>query len=341
MSKLERLSNIESLRIVAMFLVLVVHSDFFSLGAPTQEEIHIFPIQSYTRVFLESISIVCVNVFVMISGWFGIHPSFQNIVSFLYQILFFILGIYFITILIGTEVLSVVGLKYCFLLQPWNWFIKAYILLLILSPILNLFVCNVKKETAKMILVFFFIFQTLYGWYFYAVKWFEGGYSTISFIGLYLLMQYKHKYYGNNRISSYVYLLYFIIATLLLTFLYIVFESKRDIIFMYNNPIIIAASYLLFMTFEGIAFKNKLINYIAISCFSVFLLHTNPFLCKKYFVPFIQNIYYEYSGIECIALIFVFLIFVFGLAVMIDQIRIFSFNKVVWPLFVRYAKSHK
>jgi len=68
MSKAERLSNIELLRIVAMFLVLVVHSDFFSLGAPTSMEIANSPMQSYVRIFIESFSIVCVNVFVMISG---------------------------------------------------------------------------------------------------------------------------------------------------------------------------------------------------------------------------------------------------------------------------------
>lgn len=32
----KRSSNIELLRILAMFLVLLVHSNFFSLGAPTQ-----------------------------------------------------------------------------------------------------------------------------------------------------------------------------------------------------------------------------------------------------------------------------------------------------------------
>ena len=191
MSKAERLSNIELLRIVAMFLVLVVHSDFFSLSAPTSMEIANSPLQSYIRIFIESISIVCVNVFIMISGWFGIRPRFKNVSSFLYQCIFFLFGIYILSILVGKEFLSKEGLSYCFLLQPWNWFIKAYLLLLILSPILNLFIANVEKKTAIVVLFFFFLFQSVYGWYFYSVNWFVGGYSTISFIGLYILMEYK------------------------------------------------------------------------------------------------------------------------------------------------------
>lgn len=38
MMKKARLSNMELLRIVAMFLVLLVHADFFSLGFPEDNE---------------------------------------------------------------------------------------------------------------------------------------------------------------------------------------------------------------------------------------------------------------------------------------------------------------
>ena len=39
-----RQSNIEILRIIAMFLVLVVHSDFVSLGYPTLEQLFANPL---------------------------------------------------------------------------------------------------------------------------------------------------------------------------------------------------------------------------------------------------------------------------------------------------------
>ena len=43
---MERQSNFELLRIIAMFLVLVVHADYFSLGAPSYQDCVNCPIQS-------------------------------------------------------------------------------------------------------------------------------------------------------------------------------------------------------------------------------------------------------------------------------------------------------
>lgn len=49
--KKERLSNFELLRIIAMFLVLVVHADFFALGAPNREDVITEPLSSFGRYF--------------------------------------------------------------------------------------------------------------------------------------------------------------------------------------------------------------------------------------------------------------------------------------------------
>lgn len=50
----------ELLRIIAMFLVLVVHADFFSLGAPTLYKIKENELSSLRRIFIQAISIRCV-----------------------------------------------------------------------------------------------------------------------------------------------------------------------------------------------------------------------------------------------------------------------------------------
>ena len=66
-----RLSNFELLRILAMFLVLIVHCNYRFLGVPTTDEAREFILPTFARVSFQNISIVCVNLFVMISGWFG------------------------------------------------------------------------------------------------------------------------------------------------------------------------------------------------------------------------------------------------------------------------------
>lgn len=76
--KKERDSNMELLRMVAMFMVLLVHADYFALGAPSVEYIQTNQADSFLRIFFEAVSIVCVNVFVLISGYYGIRPTFKG-----------------------------------------------------------------------------------------------------------------------------------------------------------------------------------------------------------------------------------------------------------------------
>lgn len=64
----ERQSNVELLRIIAMFLILLVHADFYSLGEPSYTDITSESLDTFLRIFFEVISIPAVNIFVMISG---------------------------------------------------------------------------------------------------------------------------------------------------------------------------------------------------------------------------------------------------------------------------------
>ena len=190
-----RESNMELLRIVAMFLVLLVHADFFSLGGPTGEDCVTKPMDAFLRVLFQAYSISCVNIFVCLSGWFGIQPKLKSISSFIFQCLFWLIGLYVFTLIIGTSEWSVNGIKGCFVLTPLNWFIKAYLLLYILSPVLNAFVAHTSRAVFKKVLVFFFLFEWVYGWLFYgAATHIQDGYSTISFVGLYLLARYFRLY---------------------------------------------------------------------------------------------------------------------------------------------------
>ena len=190
-----RQSNMELLRIVAMFLVLLVHADFFSLGAPSASDCVNTPVGSFLKVFFEAISIACVDIFVCLSGWFGIKPTVRGFFNFVFQCLFWLIGLYVVTLILGTSSISMQGLKGCFALTKLNWFIKAYILLYILAPVLNAFVDKVSRKDFKNVLIAFFTFEFVYGWIFSgSTQHIQDGYSTISFIGLYLLARYARLY---------------------------------------------------------------------------------------------------------------------------------------------------
>lgn len=330
--KKERDSNIELLRLLAMFLVLVVHADFFSLGMPTYDDTVATPANAAVRFFFESLSIVCVNVFVLISGWFGIKPSAKSFCNFVFQCLFFLIGIYAVMLASGLATLSLKGVAGCFVLLKWNWFIKSYIGLQILAPVLNAFVSHADKKLFERVLIFFFAFQTIYSWMSGAAVFFEDGYSTMSFIGLYLLARYVKVYQPRYATlpPPVAFLYIFISITIGLTivsyfFAWMGVPAISSRMFVYVNPLVIMSALSLLLYFNGLKLKSKFINWCAASSFAIFLLHTNPNICEPYFKPFIIRLYNTYDGIECLLIIFVFLLAVGIVAILIDQIR-----KAIW-----------
>lgn len=127
-----RESNIELLRNISMFMILIIHANFVSLPRIEYEELMANTVPSITRFFFESLGIVAVNVFVFISGWFGIRPRTKSVLSFIYQILFFLLGGGILFILIGKATFSVDWLLDAFQLSNKDWFIKSYLVLMTL-----------------------------------------------------------------------------------------------------------------------------------------------------------------------------------------------------------------
>ena len=330
-SKKERDSNMELFRMLAMFLVLVVHADFFSLGPPSNIEILESPFSSFARLFFESLSIGCVNMFVLLSGWYGIRPKINSFCSFIFQCAFFLFGIYAFCLLFHLSEFNIQGVMGCLLLLKWNWFIKAYLLLYIISPVLNSFVEFSTQKQYRNVLICFFIFQSIFSWIVNAAVFFESGYSTISFIGLYLLARFFAKY--KETLVQYdkkVYLFIFVIVTFIGTITAYLFGRfgipyLPALIFRYDSPVVIMASLSLLIYFSKLHFHSKIINWIGASSFAVFLLHTSPNLCEQYFVPIVKKIYQQSDGLLCILSIGSFLILIYLVAILLDQIR-----KIMW-----------
>lgn len=146
---------------------------FWANGAPAKEECITNVLPSITRFTIESLSIVCVDVFVLISGWFGIRPNVRRMSSFLFQCFFFLGGLYIVSLAGGFGELNATGILGCFGLLEWNWFIKAYLGLCILAPIINSFIDSSDERKLRLLIIWFYIFQSTYGWFFQAAKFIE------------------------------------------------------------------------------------------------------------------------------------------------------------------------
>ena len=324
-----RQSNFELLRIIAMFMVLILHADFQALGAPDKSEIINHPIAATFQVLFEMASIIAVNVFVLISGWFGIRPSVKGISKFIFQVLFFSLGIYVVALIKGDVQFSYNGLADCFAMKGGGyWFITSYIFLYILSPVLNAFIETSNKTLYKKVLIAFFIFQTIYGFCSSGASFFSRGYSAVSFMGLYLLARYFKRYVDTSKYTK-SYIIIYIFCTCLLALIYfctILFEiqaiSKR--VDWYSNPFVVLSALSLLLFCSKIKLQSRLINWISSSSFAVYLLHTNSNIYTPYYIHGIQNLNMDYSMSFLFTLAtYIFLWFV--VAILLDQVR-----KILW-----------
>lgn len=320
-----------------MLMVVLVHANYFSLGAPDKGAISVAPGSSFWRVFAEQLCIPGVNVFVLISGWFGIKPSIKGICSLLFQILFFgvlLMGIGFAA---GIDVPMRASLKVLFF-GAYYWFIPAYIGLYAFSPVLNSFIENTDPKQIRAVLYTFFAIQFVYGWVTNAGSY-MAGYSFISFIGLYLLARYLHQY--PTRLVSLPasrYFCVFLLATLLPAFysFFAIINGWPDFsLLSYSSPFVIIASASLLLTFSRLKIKSGFVNWIAISVFPVYLFHLHPVI-EPVFKSGMMRLAGSLSSIPytlvavCIAITMLFA------CVLVDKIRLLCWN----PLYSMIREKH-
>jgi len=330
-----RESNLELLRIIAILLVLVVHADFQSLGTPTREEIATIPVSSSLRFAIQSLSDVCVNIFIFISGWFGIKPRVKRFCEFIFQIWFMKIALHFIFLILGRE--EQWNFSLSFVINTFfygNWFILSYIVLYIISPMLNVFAENVSRHQFRILLVSFFAIQTLFG-FIQDTKFFDYGYSPLTFVGLYLLARYVRLY--PNRWTSKSKLFdaggYIIMSgiTTLCAIAYTYLTGNTDRLFYaYSSPMIIIAAFYFFLFFTKINLRSRIVNWIASSAFAAFLLHIDNIFFMPYYLGPIARWFHGESTTMFFVNTTVRIVSVFIIAILIDKIRI-----IVWDLLYK------
>ena len=172
-----------------MFLVLVIHANTVYNPWPIdQKAVLDNPFVCSFRFLIESLSVICVNAFILLSGWFGIRFSAKRLLTLIFTVLFSLI----LTFLPSARGQGTRLLIDIFTLNQY-WFIKAYIILFILSPALNLFAEKASKTVFRNVLIAFFIMQTVFS-YISNYSWFDDGFSPIPFIGIYMLSRYIRIY---------------------------------------------------------------------------------------------------------------------------------------------------
>lgn len=335
-----RQSNIELLRIMAMILVLAVHVNYLPLGHPTQADFLASPAATTTRVTFEAISVICVNLFVMISGWFSIKPSIKGFVSFMYQFLFIGVGIYAVAKLAGYPEYGG-ELKYSTIfLEKGYWFVGSYIGLYILAPVINRFVETVSERQLRLLLIAFFAFEAIFGCV-GNIRDIVRGYSTFSFIGLYMLARYCRLYLTEISSTTLVWLyILSLTANIAIGFVPILNLSgtinavATNIFLAYTNPLSIIQAACLLMIFSRMKIKSRTINFFAASSFAVYLVHIHDGIFPLY-KKMATTLFASYSSWQYLIAIAIGIAGWYAIGVAIDQLRIIS-----WNFILRMKEKH-
>ena len=330
-----RSSNMELLRLIAIVLIMIGHI-VMMFQQPSVEYSRLFPINSFTRFFWDGLSVVAVDVFILISGWFGIHFKMKRMLEFIFQALFFSFIVFIVLVLIDKEkFLTIYNVGIIFMLHPWDyWFVKAYLGLYIFAPILNEFIENVSEKQLRTVLILFYLFQTIYGWMsIQGAIWFEGGFSAVSFMGLYLLARYI-KLYGQKFTSHkpFFFILCYIGISLILALLaFIVTFLSFPIsgrLFTYTNPFVILSALSLVIGFSKLKFQSIIINKLAVFCFAIYLLHAHEMVLRIIYGAYAQKWYLSENFFMFLLYVFLMILAFFFGAIFIDIIRI-----KVWRIF--------
>lgn len=264
---------------------MLVHTTFQSLG---------WDCSSPGILLLAAFSIIGVNVFVLITGFFSTEPKWISLANLMF--------ICFFWMIIKISIRYGFGQPFrwadCFFVTKSNWFIPSYLCLLFLTPVLNAF-CNSASKRVLLGVVL-----TLIGF----EVWFDllpphpsvslgsqRGYSVLSFVALYLLARFIRLFGVPHWLRKWS-LSVCILCSITLAAIAIISirsgHSATRYIYAYSNPLVILSALSFLVTFEKISIKeNRVINHIAQSTLPVLLAHSAVFF-------FIQDSFVIFSIIS-------------------------------------------
>lgn len=324
-----RQSNFELLRIVSMFFILTLHIIGIGLGFYDKEgDI------SNIKLLIESFSIIGVNCFILITGYFGINFKIKSLVSFVSQCFFYSLAIPLVFLSFDHNSLNLRNLISSFFPFGHNtwWFIGPYLCLYLVSPALNIFINSTSKKQFLIAIIILSFINIYLGWFWRgAVN--PAGYSVFHFIFLYFLgryikfhtLDYRRRTYVKIYIASSI--LIYLTSYIVLKYAGIVWMQK--IAFAYNNPIVLISSISLFLMFHSLKFESKWINYLSGPfIFSVYLIHMHP-LIHPIFFSNIKKCYFFINNQSTFYFTIFFLEILFiVLSVLIDRVRHSFFEEI-------------
>ena len=321
-----RESSVELFRIVAMLLVLICHFNGWFLGGISDIYDSTVPIQQRVgQTLIQSLGVVCVNCFIIISGWFGLKLTFMRVWKIWVILATFLISSDIISIIVckNVEVKGTTFIRDFCAFPSFSYYIQDYMILMFFSPMLNLFINKYRERSLLYGLAFWGIEFGVESVFSCDTIFVNDGYSLFHFVLMYMLARCLYFHYEKlKKIDRKKWIVLYLICALLVSSLSLTSYKHT---WGYSNPLVVVESFALFFFFLTFSFQSKKVNWIASSTFAVFILHClSPIVnfCRRVDNYVMDN--YSY-GIYILIMTF-FIIFVFFLCIGIDKVRIYLLN---------------
>lgn len=268
----ERDSNFELLRLLAMFCIVAYHL----LGLVWHNaEAH----AHWQLTALTSPLHVGVPVFVIISGWFGIRPSWRGVLRLL-----LCMALYYVPVEAvrlwreGAAPGEWLRVGQFFSQTPY-WFMQTYLWLYLVSPAVNLYLKGMDGRH-RMLALLALGFATMYVGCFGNDPSLHGGKNVLHFVFLYLVGDTMRHYRSRwERLPVLPLWGVWLVLQVGLVLVYpLAARIPMNLFFPYNSLGILLNSMLLVMLFARMRLRSRAVNRMASSSFAIYLLHGQPTL---------------------------------------------------------------
>ena len=354
----KRNANMELLRLLSMFMVVMLHA----IGKSNLLNNADVGINGNCIIawILEAMSLCAVNVFILISGYFLIDSKFKlgRLVELLAEMIFYSLGTFLVCMLLGVDIHEEINTY--FLLHtvfPVHmnlfWFLTAYVFIYIMLPIIQAGVKNISQKQFRIALNLLLIFECGFKSCLpFRFEEDEFGYNLLWFLTVFLLGAYIKRYGLRFFTKPYkgwicyaIQVVLILLETGTINRVYTKYghmETIRKVATEYNHLFVLLAAVGMFAAFLSAKPMNEKVGKVVCAlspmALGVYLVHENLSLRYNW-----QKWLGIYDSLEKPTLQFVgglllaaLIIFVCGLAIDFVRIQIFKLFKMLFgKIFVK------
>ena len=351
LQKRKRQSNLELLRIISMFFIVLHH--FAYHGSMTWACKYSKDLIQSERVYvlLCCLGKAAVVSFVLIGAYFLSKKRFKLLrivnlgeTTFIYSWLIYLVLLFSYPSIV--KPISAMSVCLPIPLPSNYWFVIAYLYMLLFMPFMNLLLDKLNRRQLLVILVCLFVLWNILQfvpsnkpdndqWNFFS--------NNNYFLFLYLIAGYIRKYQPIIVDTLFKSFIAFLVSIIIIAI--VIFEiSRSNYLFIssfmatLNNPFSLMLGVFIFCLFRKINLGVvKTINFISQSMFGVYLIHDNPFVRDLLWHKIINNTYYNSNGATYLIYGIIVSLSIFFICILIDSIKRYVVDRSVNKILAKYT----